>query len=158
MDCKALSVVPWFLPQSTAPGQLSEFNHNPCSASKTTLEMTMIHWRQMRVFCLKKRKKKKRKTRQKNNNDTIRRGRLIFQEPLIHRSQWIEASLLAQVFLSFFFFTPDIMSSWWRVVCSILQRHLRCIINNRNQSFEIATEDTQVSLNPSNAYGWLLVL
>ncbi len=36
-------MVPWFLPQSNAPGQLSEFNHSLCAASKGTLEMTMIH-------------------------------------------------------------------------------------------------------------------
>lgn len=38
VDCKALSVVLWFPPQSTAPGQISEFNHSPCSASRLLLK------------------------------------------------------------------------------------------------------------------------
>lgn len=40
-----------FFPQSTAPGQLWEFNHNPPFLPRLVLEMTTIHWRKIWGFC-----------------------------------------------------------------------------------------------------------
>lgn len=82
VDCKALSVVPWFLPQSSAPGQFSEFNHNPCSVSKSPLRNDNDPlMSEPGCFARKPRPRN-------NNNNTIRLAHWFLLRALIYQSQW----------------------------------------------------------------------